>query len=387
MRSGSATASATALAAAGLLLGAALSACGQSENAPHRPAVQNVASADPEAGRVVAAGQCFACHRADGSGAAPGIPRLAGQSPAYLAEAMRRYTAGKRRHAVLSDMASQLGENAVRNVAAYYGGLTALAVTPTAPAATPSAYERGKAAASACAGCHGADGNSTIAGTPSLAGQQPIYLLAALAEYHLGDRHRAGVETMLAQADRAELESLALYYAAQTPAKRAAASGDAPAGEVLALRCSGCHGARGVSNDAATPALAGQDPQYLAKALAGYGKDRHHASMRRQFGTLGEKDSLDLVAFYAAQQGQPAHPVQDPVVALAARCNRCHGEAAGQAPPTVPRLRGQDKDYLIMALRAYRDDRRESSTMHKMSMPFSETAINGLAAYYAGQAP
>ena len=38
-----------------------------------------------------------------------------------------------------------------------------------------------------------------------------------------------------------------------------------------------------------------------------------------------------------------------------------------------------------MALRAYRDDRRESSTMHKMSMPFGEAAIDGIASYYAGQ--
>jgi cytochrome c553 len=369
-----------------VLLFLSLAACGDRQPAPAAPAAQKVAAADPGAGRVIATGQCFACHRDDGSGAAPGIPRLAGQDPAYLVEAMQQYAAGKRRHAVLSDMTSQLGENAVRNIAAYYGGLPALAVAPTAPAATPSAYERGKASAAACAGCHGADGNSTIAGTPSLAGQQPIYLLAALAEYHLGDRRRAGVETMLARADRAELESLALYYAAQTPKSRSTPGiGDAAAGEVLALRCSGCHGARGVSHDAATPSLAGQDAQYLAKALAGYGKGRHHASMQRQFGTLGEKDALDLAAFYAAHQGQPAHPVQDPVVALADRCNRCHGDAAGQAQSPAPRLQGQDKDYLVMALRAYRDDRRESSTMHKMSLPFSETLIDGLAAYYAGQ--
>lgn len=374
------------LAAVGLLLAVALSACEQRESAPRRPAADDVAAADPEAGRVIAAGQCFACHRADGSGAAPGIPRLAGQNPAYLVEAMQQYAAGKRRHAVLSDMTSRLGENAVRNIAAYYGGLPPIAVTPAAPAATPSAYDRGKASAAACAGCHGADGNSTIAGTPSLAGQQPIYLLAALAEYHMGDRRWAGVETMLASADRAELESLALYYAAQTPKSRSAPGiGDAAAGEVLALRCSGCHGARGVSNDAATPSLAGQDPQYLAKAFAGYGKGRHHASMQRQFGSLGEKDMLDLAAFYAAQEGRPAHPAQDPVVALADRCNRCHGDAGGPAQPPVPRLQGQDKDYLVMAMRAYRDDRRESSAMHKMSLPFSEVLIDGLAAYYAGQ--
>jgi cytochrome c553 len=375
--------------AVGVLLLIALAACGQKEPpAPHRPPAEGAVAADPDAGRSIAQRHCFGCHRADGSGAAPGIPRLARQNAAYLVEAMQQYAAGKRSHAVLKDMAPQLGAADLRNVAAFYAGLPALAAAAPPAARARSAYERGKESASACAGCHGADGNSTIAGTPHLAGQQPIYLLAALAEYHRGDRSRPGLASMLASADRVELESLALYYAAQSPAPRPApAVGDAAAGEALALRCSGCHGTRGVSSDAATPTLAGQDPQYLLKALGGYGGSRHHASMQRQFGALGEQEVRNLVAYYAAQQGRAAQPVQDPVVQLADKCDRCHGEAAGQAATTVPRLRGQDKDYLVMALRAYRDDRRESTTMHKMSMPFGEVAIEGIAAYYAGQPP
>ena len=51
----------------------------------------------------------------------------------------------------------------------------------------------------------------------------------------------------------------------------------------------------------------------------------------------------------------------------------------------VPILRGQDKDYLVMALRAYRDDRRESTTMHKMSIIYSNAVIDDIASYYAGQ--
>ena len=47
---------------------------------------------------------------------------------------------------------------------------------------------RARLAAAACAKCHGEDGNSKIPGTPSLAGQQPHYLVAAIQEYHQGDR-------------------------------------------------------------------------------------------------------------------------------------------------------------------------------------------------------
>jgi cytochrome c553 len=191
---------------------------------------------------------------------------------------------------------------------------------------------------------------------------------------------------MLQRADRVELESLALYYAAQTPAPRPSVElGDATAGEALALRCTACHGVRGVSQDPATPTLAGQDPQYLAKALGGYGKSRHHSSMQRQFGDLGAADIRNLAAYYTAQKGRPAMTARDLVAQTVEKCDRCHGDTAGQSATPVPRIRGQDKDYLVMALRAYRDDRRESSTMHKMSVPFSEAAIDGIAAHYASQ--
>jgi len=38
-----------------------------------------------------------------------------------------------------------------------------------------------------------------------------------------------------------------------------------------------------------------------------------------------------------------------------------------------------------MALRAYRDDRRESSMMHRMSLPYSDSIIESIAALYASQ--
>ena len=38
-----------------------------------------------------------------------------------------------------------------------------------------------------------------------------------------------------------------------------------------------------------------------------------------------------------------------------------------------------------MALRAYRDGRRESSMMHNMSLPYSDSIIESLATAYASQ--
>ena len=58
-------------------------------------------------------------------------------------------------------------------------------------------------------------------------------------------------------------------------------------------------------------------------------------------------------------RGKGATLVQD----LADKCNRCHGGDAENPAMVVPKIGGQDQDYLVMALRAYRDDRRESSMM------------------------
>ena len=52
---------------------------------------------------------------------------------------------------------------------------------------------------------------------------------------------------------------------------------------------------------------------------------------------------------------------------------------------TIPKISGQDRVYLIMSLRAYRDGRRGSSMMHNMSLPYSETLIESIASLYANQ--
>ena len=41
--------------------------------------------------------------------------------------------------------------------------------------------------------------------------------------------------------------------------------------------------------------------------------------------------------------------------------------------------------HLVMALRAYRDNRRQSSAMHTMSLPYSDSVIDSIASVYAAQ--
>jgi cytochrome c553 len=140
-----------------------------------------------------------------------------------------------------------------------------------------------------------------------------------------------------------------------------------------------------VSTDAATPNLAGQDAQYLVNAIKAYRKTRRHAGMEAYVGDLSQQDVENIAAFYSIQKSRPAERGETLVQDLIDKCDRCHGPGIQNAAVATPKISGQDRDYLIMALRAYRDNRRESSTMHNMSLPYSDSVIESVAAFYASQ--
>jgi cytochrome c553 len=189
---------------------------------------------------------------------------------------------------------------------------------------------------------------------------------------------------MLAGSDKLQLEKLGLYFASQAPAQRPPPPfGDPEAGKPTTALCGGCHGSSGVSFDASTPNLAGQDPRYLVKAIKAYRTTRQHWGMQRYVAGLSDQDIANIAAFYAIQKPMAADKVPSSTQELAEKCNRCHD--ADNAAIAAPKMRGQDKDYLVMALRAYRDGKRESSTMHSMSSIYSNALIDSIATWYAGQ--
>lgn len=74
--------------------------------------------------------------------------------------------------------------------------------------------EAGKARATVCAACHGADGNKSIDdNTPKLAGQYAGYLVKALQDYRSGARVNAVMNTQAAQLKDQDIADLAAYYA------------------------------------------------------------------------------------------------------------------------------------------------------------------------------
>lgn len=370
----------------GIALTLALAGCGERKESTTTAAPQKSPAADLSAGKVMADRTCKACHGLDGKGAGPAIPHLAAQKERYLNAALKEYKAGKRHHSGLRELATKMTEADMRNIAAYYASQPPVVTAAANDIKHSSPYEQGKKLAEACANCHGEDGNAKAPGTPSLAGQQPVYLVAAIHEYHRGDRAIGSMQSMMSDSHRLELENLALYYSVQTPVQRPAPKrGDAAAGEALSTACGGCHGARGVSRDAQTPSVAGQDFDYLVKATKAYWTVRKNWGMQRYVAGLSEKDVDDIIAYYAAQAPRAAERMPTPTQDLAAKCDRCHDDDSNPSM-VAPKMRGQDKDYLVMALRNYRDDGdRESSTMHRMSFPYSNAMIESVATWYATQ--
>jgi len=339
---------------------------------------------DKEAGRKIAEADCKACHGLDGKGIAPAIPHLAGQHERYLLAALAEYKQGKRTHAALRRIATQLDDAGTRNIAAYYASQPPVGAATQPP---KSPYDLGKQVAQAqCASCHGVDGNTTTPGIPSLAGQQPRYLVAAIHEYLGAERKTSPMHAKLTGIGRVDVENVALYFASQAPvARKARPKGDPKAGEQLSAVCGGCHGMQGVSNDSATPSLAGQDEQYLVEAIKEYRTSRKRENMRTYVQGISDRDIESIAAFYAVQSSKAPEKGQTLVQESVDRCNKCHGPGVDNPSVAIPRIQGQDKDYLVMAMREYRDGRRESTTMHTMSLPYGESILESIAAYYASQ--
>lgn len=70
-------------------------------------------------------------------------------------------------------------------------------------------------AATVCAACHGADGNSTAPNFPRLAGQNEDYLRMALTHYKTKERTNAIMNGQAEPLTDKEIADLAAYFASQ----------------------------------------------------------------------------------------------------------------------------------------------------------------------------
>ena len=175
--------------------------------------------------------------------------------------------------------------------------------------------------AEVCAACHGEKGISQTATTPSLAGQTSYAIYKQLHDYRSGARahpQMTGVAKGLAVGD---LASIAAYYAAASKEYSALGKRDF-SGDVEIVRlawegdtrrripaCMSCH-TNGVGGPIETPALAGQDREYMAAQLEAY------ASGARKNDVYGR---MREIARQADPRGTPAAGALFPGHALISR--------------------------------------------------------------------
>ena len=355
-----------------------LAACSD-ESEPPKP------TADIAAGRDIAAASCIDCHGLDGRGAKDTVPNLAAQPAGYLAESLHAYKEGRRHHAALESLTSGMSDADIRNIAGYYSSLPPLpaADSTLTPEAIGSSYHEGEQVAAVCAECHGANGYSQEPGIPSLAGQQPAYLVVSTQEYAQGSRGHVEKEAMLRGLAQVDIEKMAMYFAAQLPPVREPPPfGDAQRGEPLSTACGECHGARGISQNPLVPSLAGQEPIYLVNAIKSYrDRERQHDDM---IAHNSDSEIDDIAAYYSVQQTEAAADERMELPEMVASCDRCHGPALGESRMGgIPALSGQNREYLVRAMQTYREADRDSSLMHRMSAHYSDETIEALAGYYS----
>ena len=251
-----------------------------------------------------------------------------------------------------------------------------------------------------CAACHGDGGITTRPGIPSLVGQDPQYLVAAMKAYVTGQRKHALMNALLSGVGEAEFNNIALYYARQIPARaQTPPVGDPAAGKACywfvcqlprRARCQCQSGVsksrgsgraiprrrdqslqgwiaqqdrrlRGVSRrrrhqqDAWNPKPGRAGPQYLVAAMKAYVTgQRKNAVMKALLAGVGDAELNDIAALLRGQTPARAQtpPVGDAAAGktASAACAGCHGEQGVSANPAWPSLAGQDARYLADAL-------------------------------------
>ena len=188
----------------------------------------------------------------------------------------------------------------------WAGLLTALFLSA---AAAQSLQER----LTVCAGCHGADGNSAMPGTPSLAGQPRLFLENYLVLTREGLRGNEIMQKLLHGVPDREIIALAVHYSKlpsrpeQGPADKALFE----RGRQIAAksRCGNCH-RPDYGGQQQMPRLAGQREDFLNEVMLAYRQNRRAGGdtlMAAALYGIAEAD-LRAMAHYLAKLRAGAPP-------------------------------------------------------------------------------
>lgn len=343
---------------------------------------------------------CAGCHGKDGNSIKEGVPSLAGLQPEYFIPALKSYLQGKRQGAaIMKNFKLSLSQRDIRRLAAFF----AAQKRQRSPLGKRlNAADASDALAHRCLGCHGDDGNSTHPAIPTLAGQNAAYLMKAMQTYRDNKRQNAMMADVAHGLSDEAIRRNAIYFATRTPqvlpnqntaqhgATKTGMKKFSPMsdGKQLAASCNGCHGKNGNSTTAGVPRLAGLAQAYLQDAIRHYRDgNRQHGMMKMLTRYLSDTDIEKIALYYASQT--PAHKAGKPAAdgELASSCAGCHGEDGNSSVDTTPSLAGQNADYIVSALRAYKTGTRPHNEMKDVAVALDKQTMRKLADYYSRLAP
>ena len=168
----------------------------------------------------------------------------------------------------------------------------------------------GQQKAQVCGACHGADGNSTMAQNPVLAGQPPGYTAKELARFKSGARVNpimAGMTQPLSEQDMRDLDA---WYSSQDAEAREVSSDDldlARAGEQIYRggyaplsipACMACHGPAGYGIPPNYPRLSAQWPEYLETQLLAFKSGQRASEVMGPIAFLLSAQQIKVLSLY-----------------------------------------------------------------------------------------
>lgn len=163
--------------------------------------------------------------------------------------------------------------------------------------------------------------------------------------------------------------------------------------------CVACHNADGNSSTPAYPKLAQQHPEYLISQLQAFKAGKRAGTVMPGFAAaLSDEDMKNISYWLASQKNKPGQAKDKELVFVGERiyrggiqdrqipaCAGCHSPNGAGIPSQYPRLGGQQSEYLIGQLNAFRDGtRKNSAQMTGVAAKMNDREIKAVADYISG---
>jgi cytochrome c553 len=157
--------------------------------------------------------------------------------------------------------------------------------------------------------------------------------------------------------------------------------------------CLACHGERGQSENPEIPSLGGQNAPYVLIQLYLFREKERSVEIMNEMTKSFTDNDLRMFSDFISKLPPPQPPTDagDPTRMQRAsalitqnRCNSCHNlDLSGRE--SIPRIADQREDYLVKALREYKNNIRHGydATMAEVLATISDAQILDLAYYIA----